>query len=47
MHIWESEREHERVRVRETSNESYQITYILLWFGDVELHLVFNEELKS
>lgn len=24
---------------------TYQITHILLWFGDVELHLVFNKEL--
>lgn len=24
---------------------TYQVTHILLWFGDVELHLVFDKEL--
>lgn len=26
---------------------TYQVTHVLLWFGNVELHLVFNEELES
>lgn len=26
---------------------TYQVRHVLLWFGNVELHLVFNEELES
>lgn len=26
---------------------TYQVTHVLFWFGDVELHLVFNQELES
>lgn len=26
---------------------TYQVTHILFWFGNVELHLVFNEEFES
>lgn len=26
---------------------TYQVTYILFWFGNVELHLIFNKDFKS
>lgn len=26
---------------------TYQVKHILLWFGNVELHLIFNEEFES
>lgn len=27
--------------------DTYQVKHILLWFGNVELHLIFNKEFKS
>ena len=27
--------------------DTYQVAHVLLWFGDVELHFVFDEELES
>lgn len=32
---------------RETLYFTYQVAHVLLWFGNVELHLVFNQELES
>lgn len=40
-------RRRDTMRIPAACSKTYQVAHILLWFGNVELHLAFDEEFES